>query len=66
MWTKAQTAAHQRALATAERLDERIAKLEKLAQFAPAFAERIRDLRLMRDNLEQLARTAISIDAEGE
>lgn len=65
MWTKAQVAAHQRALATAQKWEPVIAKLEKLAQYAPPFAGRIAELRLMRDNLEQLALTAIAIDAEG-
>lgn len=65
MWTKPQVAAHQRAKATAEKWDEPIARLEEMAKHAPAFADRVRELRVMRDNLHQLAATALAIDPQG-
>lgn len=66
MWTKPAVAAHQRALAVAQKWDEPLQRLEQMAKFAPAFAERIKELRVMRDNLHQLAATALAIDPQGE
>lgn len=66
MWSKPQVAAHQRALAVAEKWDAAIRKLEELAVHAPAFADRVKELRIMRDNLHQLAATALAIDPSGK
>jgi hypothetical protein len=66
MWTKAAVKAHQVAKAVAEKWDEPIAKLEELAKYAPAFADRVKELRIRRDNLHQLASTALAIDPTGK
>lgn len=65
MWTKDQARKHQAALAVAEKREATIANLEELAKHAPAFAERIAELRIMRDNLHALAATAVAIDPKG-
>ena len=66
MWTKAQVKAHQNALAVARKHKAAIRKLEEMAKHSPAFAERMRELRVRRDNLEQLGKVATAIDPEGE
>lgn len=66
MWTKAQVSAFQRAIAVAEKTDEAIRRLEEIAKVSPALADRVQALRLMRDNLYQVAATAIAIDPTGE
>jgi hypothetical protein len=65
MWTKAQVQTFQRALAAARKYDEPLRRLEAIAQHAPAFADRVRQLRITRDTLEQIAATALAVDPEG-
>lgn len=66
MWTKAAVAAHQRALATAEKWEAPLARLAELAKYAPAFADRVKELQVRRDNLHQLSATALAIDPTGK
>lgn len=63
-WTPTQLRAFQVALAVAEKWEDAIARLEQLAKHAPAFAERVAELRARRDNLEQLAKTAIAVNTK--
>lgn len=65
MWTKAQVRAFNNALAVAQKWEEPLARLEEIAKHAPAFAERVNTLRVMRDTLHQVAATAVAIDPEG-
>lgn len=65
MWTRTQVATFQRALATAEKYDEPLRRLEQIAQYAPAFADRVRQLRTLRDTLHQISAAALAIDPEG-
>lgn len=65
MWTKAQVRQHTKALATANKWDERVRNMEELAKHAPAFADRIAELRVMVDTLKAYAQTAIAIDPSG-
>lgn len=66
MWTKTQVAAHQRALAVAQKWDEPIRRLEEMAKHSPALQDRVAELRARRDMLYQLAATATAIDPTGE
>lgn len=65
MWTKAMVAGHQRAKAVAEEWEDKLAHLAEIAKHAPAFAERVKELQVMRDNLHQLTATALAIDPKG-
>lgn len=65
MWTKAQVGAFQRALATCARHEEMLSRLEQVSKYAPAFADRVRAIRVMCDNLRMLAQTALVIDSTG-
>jgi U3 small nucleolar RNA-associated protein 14 len=65
LWTKAQVKAHQAALDAAQKAEEKLRMLEALARFNPSMSERVRELRDMRDNLEQSASTALTLDSEG-
>lgn len=65
MWTKQQVSAFQRALATCARHEEMLMRLEQISKYAPAFADRIRAIRIMCDNLRMLSQTALVIDSTG-
>lgn len=65
IWSKAQVAAHQRGLAEARKTKEAIERLCELAKHNPAFAERMAQLRDMRDHLELSCATALAIDPAG-
>lgn len=60
MWTKAQTAAFQRALAQAEKHDQLLERLELIAKHSPLFRERIADLRSLHEHTKLLAQVALS------
>ena len=66
MWTKAQVRAHQQAKATAQKWEPAIARLEEMAKHNPALAERVKELRDMRDQLDLMTSTALAIDPTGE
>jgi hypothetical protein len=66
MWTKAQVAAHQRALAVATEKAPIIERLREVAKHNPAFAERVESLAAMCEHLEQSARTALAVDPTGK
>lgn len=66
MWSKAQVATFQRAIATAEQHEDAIRRLEAIARQAPALADRVAELRAMRDNLHAVASAALAIDPTGD
>lgn len=66
VWTKAQVAAHQRALAVARQWEETISHLEELAKITPALRDRVQELREARDHLELSTATAVAIDPVGK
>lgn len=65
VWTRAQVGAHQRGLACAAKLKATIERLEQLAKHNPAFADRVRELKDMRDHLEMSCAAALAIDPTG-
>lgn len=66
MWTKQQARQHAKALAVADKWDERVKHMEELAKHAPAFEERAAELRTMVDTLRAYASAAVAIDPKGE
>ncbi len=65
MWTKAQVATFQRALAAAQKWRPALEKLSEIAKYSPAFADRIAELRIRAEYAETLATVALSADATG-
>lgn len=65
MWTRAQVAAYARALAAARKHDPMVARLERMAQYAPAFQARMSEIRILCDSVRMLAETALAIDPTG-
>lgn len=66
MWTKAQVRQFQAGLAEAKKHEDAIERLTQLGKLNPALAERVQQLRDMRDHLEQTCATALAIDPDGE
>lgn len=62
MFTPTQVKVFQKALAQCEKWEPTIAKLEQMAVYAPAFAERIREIRIRCDNLKMLSTIALAAE----
>lgn len=60
MWTKAQIAAFQRALAAGQKWEQSIERLAEVAKHAPQFAERIAELQVRAQNVLNLAQAALA------
>jgi len=65
MWTKPAVRAHNAALAVCAKWKEAIDRLALMAQYNPAFAETVKDLKAMCENLEAQSRIAIAVDPTG-
>lgn len=66
MWTKAQVRAFQNGLNVAQKWEEPLNRLAEIAKHAPAFAERVEQLKAMREALYQVSATAVAVDPEGQ
>ena len=60
MWSKAQIATFQRALAASQKWQTTLGHLQELAKHSPAFEDRVNDLVLRATNVETLATIALS------
>ena len=63
MWSRPAISAMQRGLATCRKHEPMLERLEQMAKYAPTFAEQIREMRVLCDNLRHLAETGLAIDA---
>lgn len=61
MWTKAQTAAFQRAVAAADKHQKALDALQEIAKISPVFADRVKDLIDLHEHTRTLAETALAI-----
>lgn len=66
MWSKAQVATFQRAIAAAQKWAPALEKLGEIAKHSPAFADRIAELRTRADYVETLATVALAADSTGK
>ena len=62
MFTATQIKVFQKALAQAEKWEPMISRLEQMAVYSPAFADRIREIRIRADNLKMLATIALAAE----
>lgn len=63
MWTNAQQKAFERAIATCEANRAKLERLEEIAKVAPAYEQRVKDLRTQFDYLETMAKTALAMQS---
>lgn len=66
MWTKAQTAAFQRAIAAADKHQRALDALVEIAKVSPAFADRVKDLVDLHEHTRVLAETALAVAIQSQ
>lgn len=62
MFNATQIKTFQKALAQCDKWEPMIAKLEQMAVYSPAFADRIREMRIRCDNLRMLSTIALAAE----
>ena len=63
MWTKAQIATFQRALAASQKWEPVLEYLSELAKHSPQFADRVQELQIRAANVQNLANAALTMHA---
>lgn len=61
MWTKAQLATFQKALAASQKWQQTLEYLSELAKHSPQFADRISELQIRANNVQNLAQAALTM-----
>lgn len=63
MWNKNQLAIFQRALAAAQKWQQSLDRLSEIAKHSPQFADRINELIIRANNVQNLAEAALTLSS---